>query len=69
MNIENKLEIFNDTNHIFLSKIINIQKKIVTILILKKEKKNIESPLSIHLGLAISKNEKMQLRLLLTKNL
>ncbi|CAL4324621.1 Ribosomal RNA small subunit methyltransferase E [Buchnera aphidicola (Protaphis terricola)] len=59
MNIQDKLEIFNNTNYIFLSKIIHIQKKIVTILILNKEKKNIESPLFIHLGLVISKHEKM----------
>lgn len=59
MNTQNKLEIFNDTNYIFLSKIIEIKKKIVTILILEQEKKNIESPLLIHLGLVISKNKKM----------
>lgn len=59
MNIKNKLEIFNNTNYVFLSKIIEIQKKVVTILVLEKEKKNIESPLYIHLGLVISKNEKM----------
>ncbi|QCI18374.1 16S rRNA (uracil(1498)-N(3))-methyltransferase [Buchnera aphidicola (Aphis nasturtii)] len=59
MNIQEKLEIFNDTNYVFLSKIIEIKKKIATILVLEKEKKNIESLLLIHLGLAISKNEKM----------
>ncbi|UPT14752.1 16S rRNA (uracil(1498)-N(3))-methyltransferase [Buchnera aphidicola] len=59
MNIEEKLEIFNNTNYVFLSKIIEIKKKIATILVLEKEKKDIESSLLIHLGLAISKNEKM----------
>ncbi|ALD15346.1 16S rRNA methyltransferase [Buchnera aphidicola (Aphis glycines)] len=59
MNIEEKLEVFNNTNYVFLSKIIEIKKKIATIIVLNKEKKNIESPLSIHLGLAVSKNEKM----------
>ncbi|QCI18939.1 16S rRNA (uracil(1498)-N(3))-methyltransferase [Buchnera aphidicola] len=59
MNSQDILEIFNNTNYIFLSKIISIRKNIATILILDKEKKNIESPLFIHLGLVISKNKKM----------
>ncbi|WP_343154092.1 16S rRNA (uracil(1498)-N(3))-methyltransferase [Buchnera aphidicola] len=59
MNIQDILEIFNNTNYIFLSKIIEVENKKLIILILKKEKKNIESPLFIHLGLVITKNEKM----------
>lgn len=59
MNIYNTLEIFNNTNYIFLSKIIKIEKKITTVLVVEKEKKNVESPLLIHLGLVISKNRKM----------
>lgn len=59
MNINDIVEIFNNTNYIFLSKIFNIHKKIVTILIFQKEYKNIESTLDINLGQVISKNEKM----------
>lgn len=59
MKIEEKLEIFNNTNSVFLSKITKIEKKIIELKILKKEVKNIESPLIIHLGQIISKSEKM----------
>lgn len=47
------LEIFNNTNYIFLGKIINIKKKIIEIQIFESKLKNIESPLHIHLGQVI----------------
>ncbi|QCO70962.1 16S rRNA (uracil(1498)-N(3))-methyltransferase [Buchnera aphidicola (Macrosiphum euphorbiae)] len=59
MKIQDILELFNDTNYIFFANIIYISKKIIQIKIFKSELKNIESPLHIHLGQVISKNEKM----------
>ncbi|MBZ2279964.1 MAG: 16S rRNA (uracil(1498)-N(3))-methyltransferase, partial [Buchnera aphidicola] len=43
------LEIFNNTNYIFFSKIINIQKKDIQIKILEKKFENYESNIDIHL--------------------
>lgn len=60
MKEKDELEVFNNKNYIFISKIVEITNKMITIIILNKEIKNVESPLSIHLGLAISKNEKMK---------
>ncbi|ACL30208.1 16S rRNA (uracil(1498)-N(3))-methyltransferase [Buchnera aphidicola str. APS (Acyrthosiphon pisum)] len=59
MKIEDILEIFNNTHYIFFAKIIDISKKIIKIQTFKKILKNLESPLHIHLGQVISKNEKM----------
>ncbi|QCI25041.1 16S rRNA (uracil(1498)-N(3))-methyltransferase [Buchnera aphidicola (Rhopalosiphum padi)] len=59
MEKKDKLEIFNNTNCIFFSEIIEINSKILKIIILKKQIKNLESPLSMHLGQVMSKNEKM----------
>ncbi len=59
MKNEDILEIFNNTNYVFFAKIIYFSKKIIKIKILEDKYKNIESPLNIHLGQVISKNEKM----------
>ncbi|AEO08193.1 16S rRNA (uracil(1498)-N(3))-methyltransferase [Buchnera aphidicola] len=55
---EDVLEIFNDTNHIFFAKIIYMSNKIIKIKIFLKQFKNIESPIHIHLGQLIPKNDK-----------
>ncbi|CAL4322637.1 16S rRNA (uracil(1498)-N(3))-methyltransferase [Buchnera aphidicola] len=59
MSIGNKVYIFNNTNFLFLSEIIQLNKKKITLNILTKEKKNNESPLKIHLGQSISKKKSM----------
>ncbi|QCI20542.1 16S rRNA (uracil(1498)-N(3))-methyltransferase [Buchnera aphidicola (Brachycaudus cardui)] len=59
MNIQDIIEIFNNTNSIFFAKIIYLSKKIIKIKIFEHQFKNIESPLYIHLGQVISKNDKM----------
>jgi 16S rRNA (uracil1498-N3)-methyltransferase len=59
MKKKDKLEIFNNTNYIFFSEILEINNHTIEIIILKKQIKNLESPLLIHLGQVISKNEKM----------
>ncbi|QCI17800.1 16S rRNA (uracil(1498)-N(3))-methyltransferase [Buchnera aphidicola (Acyrthosiphon lactucae)] len=59
MKIQDTLEIFNDTNYIFLAQIIYISKKKIEIKIIENKLKNIESPIHIHLGQVISTNEKM----------
>ncbi|QIQ42171.1 MAG: 16S rRNA (uracil(1498)-N(3))-methyltransferase [Buchnera aphidicola (Microlophium carnosum)] len=59
MKMQDALEVFNDTNYIFFSKIIYISQKIIKIKTVNNKLKNIESPLHIHLGQVISKNEKM----------
>ncbi|QIE02105.1 16S rRNA (uracil(1498)-N(3))-methyltransferase [Buchnera aphidicola] len=58
INNENTLEIFNNTNYIFFAKMIHISHKIVHIKIFSKKLKNLESPIHIHLGQVISKNDK-----------
>ncbi|CAL4324677.1 16S rRNA (uracil(1498)-N(3))-methyltransferase [Buchnera aphidicola] len=60
MKEKDKLEVFNNQKYVFISEIIEIKQKTIKVIILKKEIRNIESPLSIHLGLVISKNEKMK---------
>ncbi|WP_419119969.1 16S rRNA (uracil(1498)-N(3))-methyltransferase [Buchnera aphidicola] len=59
MKVEDVLEIFNNTNYIFFSKIIYLSDKIIKIKIFDCKFKNNESPLHIHLGQVISSNEKM----------
>ncbi|QCI16074.1 16S rRNA (uracil(1498)-N(3))-methyltransferase [Buchnera aphidicola (Artemisaphis artemisicola)] len=59
MKVKDIIEIFNNTNHIFLAEIIYISKKIQFKIIMIKLK-NVESPLHIHLGQVISKNDKME---------
>lgn len=59
MKIGDIIKIFNDTNYIFFAEIKDISKKIIQVIIVKKIFQNIESPLYIHLGQVISKNEKM----------
>ncbi|CAL4323959.1 16S rRNA (uracil(1498)-N(3))-methyltransferase [Buchnera aphidicola] len=53
------LEIFNNTNYVFLATIKNIKKKNITVFILKSVFKSVESNIDIHLGQIISKDEKM----------
>lgn len=55
---EDILEIFNNTNYIFFAKIIYISDKIIKIKIFLKQFKNVESPIHIHLGQLIPKNDK-----------
>jgi 16S rRNA (uracil1498-N3)-methyltransferase len=59
MKKKDTLEIFNNTNCIFLSEIIEINNQTIKIFILKKEIRDLESLLSIHLGQVIAKNKKM----------
>ncbi|AYN24665.1 16S rRNA (uracil(1498)-N(3))-methyltransferase [Buchnera aphidicola] len=59
MEEKDKIEIFNNTNYIFFSEIKEINSQTIKIIILKKQIKNLESPLSIHLGQVLSKNKKM----------
>ena len=58
---QDQLEIFNNTNYIFLAKIIEIKKKRVLIEITEKTYKNFESPVHIHLGQIISNKKNMDL--------
>ncbi|WWP02674.1 MAG: 16S rRNA (uracil(1498)-N(3))-methyltransferase [Candidatus Dasytiphilus stammeri] len=55
-----KLVLFNGQNLTFNANIININRKYVTVQIYSIQKKNIESPLFLHLGQIISSNEVMQ---------
>ncbi|QCI21124.1 16S rRNA (uracil(1498)-N(3))-methyltransferase [Buchnera aphidicola (Hyperomyzus lactucae)] len=59
MKVQDILEIFNNTNYIFLAEIIFISKEKIKLKIFHCEFKNVESPLHIHLGQVISKNDKM----------
>ncbi|WAI18444.1 MAG: 16S rRNA (uracil(1498)-N(3))-methyltransferase [Buchnera aphidicola (Acyrthosiphon caraganae)] len=59
MKIRDVLEVFNNTNYIFFAEITCISKKKIEIRTFNNQLKNIESPLHIHLGQVISKNEKM----------
>jgi len=61
MKVQDIIEIFNDTNYIFFSKIVYISNKTIKIKTFINKFKNIESPLYIHLGQVISKNEKMDI--------
>lgn len=49
------IHVFNNTNNIFISKILDINKKNVFIKIMKQKKDNKESFINIHLGQLISK--------------
>lgn len=55
------LEIFNNTNYIFLAEIIYISRENIQFKIFQHTFKNIESPLHIHLGQVISKHNKMDI--------
>ncbi|VAX76673.1 16S rRNA (uracil(1498)-N(3))-methyltransferase [Buchnera aphidicola] len=55
LKIDNIIHLFNNTNYIFISKIIEMKKKNIIVKIIKKKKKNNESPINIHLGQIISK--------------
>lgn len=59
MKIQDTIEIFNGTNYIFFGKIIFFSVKIIKIKIFKNKIKNTESPINIHLGQIISKNDKI----------
>ncbi|WAI18789.1 MAG: 16S rRNA (uracil(1498)-N(3))-methyltransferase [Buchnera aphidicola (Brevicoryne brassicae)] len=59
MKMQDIIEIFNDTNYIFFGKIIFLSVQIIKIKIFRNELRNIESPINIHLGQIISKNEKI----------
>ncbi|VFP81174.1 Ribosomal RNA small subunit methyltransferase E [Buchnera aphidicola (Cinara kochiana kochiana)] len=52
------IHIFNNTNNIFISKILDINKNNIFIKIIKKKKENKESPTNIHLGQCYSKRMK-----------
>lgn len=51
--------LFNNTNYIYVAKILKIQFKKIIINIIEKKKENNESPIKIHLIQMISKKEKM----------
>ncbi|NIG99273.1 MAG: 16S rRNA (uracil(1498)-N(3))-methyltransferase [Buchnera aphidicola (Periphyllus acericola)] len=53
------INIFNNTNYLFKSKIIKLSKKKIVLKIIKKKLVNNESFLKINLGQSISRNEKM----------
>ncbi len=56
---DRKIILFNNDGFEYLSIITNIKKNQVQITVLEKTRKNLESPLEIHLGQVISKGEKM----------
>ncbi|VFP81553.1 16S rRNA (uracil(1498)-N(3))-methyltransferase [Buchnera aphidicola] len=55
LKIKNIIHIFNNTNYIFISKIINIKKNKIFVEVIKKKKDDRESPINIHLGQILSK--------------
>ncbi|WP_367680141.1 16S rRNA (uracil(1498)-N(3))-methyltransferase [Buchnera aphidicola] len=57
--INEKIEVFNNTNHVFLGKITLIKKNLIQILIEKKLKKNKESSLKIHFAPIMLNQKKM----------
>lgn len=59
MKVQDVLEVFNNTDYVFFAKIEHISNKIIQIKIFQNQLKKCESPLHIHLGQVISKNEKM----------
>ncbi|CAL4322547.1 16S rRNA (uracil(1498)-N(3))-methyltransferase [Buchnera aphidicola] len=59
MKVRDKVYIFNNTNFLFFSEIIELNHKKIILNVLKKKKKNYESPLKIHLGQSISKKKSM----------
>ncbi|ANZ22610.1 16S rRNA methyltransferase [Buchnera aphidicola (Diuraphis noxia)] len=58
--IQDKIEIFNNTNYVFFAKIICITFHAIKIKIYKNEIKNNESSINIHIGQVISKNDKIE---------
>ncbi len=56
---DRKIILFNGDGFEYLSTIIHIKRNQVSVTVLEKTKKNLESPLDIHLGQVISKGEKM----------
>ncbi|WP_075433997.1 16S rRNA (uracil(1498)-N(3))-methyltransferase [Buchnera aphidicola] len=61
LKIGNIVHIFNNTNYIFISTIINIKKNSILVQIKEKKQDNRESKLNIHLGQTISKRMNMTL--------
>ncbi|VFP79271.1 16S rRNA (uracil(1498)-N(3))-methyltransferase [Buchnera aphidicola] len=55
LKIKNTIHIFNNTNYIFISEIINIKKNKIFAKVIEKKKDNRESPINIHLGQIFSK--------------
>ncbi len=59
MKLQDVLEVFNDTDYVFFAEIKYISNQIIKIKTFKNEFKKVESPLHIHLGQVLSKNDKM----------
>ena len=60
LKVDEEVILFNGDNHEYLAKITEIQKKkAVTVKIIEKINRNLESPLKIHLIQSISKGERM----------
>ncbi|VFP88518.1 Ribosomal RNA small subunit methyltransferase E [Buchnera aphidicola (Cinara piceae)] len=55
LRINSIIHIFNNTNYIFISKIIYIKKNKIFVKIIEKKKDDKESPINIHLGQIVSK--------------
>ncbi|QCI21699.1 16S rRNA (uracil(1498)-N(3))-methyltransferase [Buchnera aphidicola (Hyadaphis tataricae)] len=61
LRMQNKhiIEIFNNTNYVFFAQIINFFKATMTVQIVEKKEKNIESLINIHLGQVMTKYDKI----------
>ncbi|MGO2073740.1 MAG: 16S rRNA (uracil(1498)-N(3))-methyltransferase [Pseudoalteromonas sp.] len=59
MKVGEKVSLFNGQGGEYLCELVNVGKKSVSVMPLKFDDKNVESPISIHLGQGISRGDKM----------